>query len=194
MPLITTRSSASARGYGVFLAAASTAFESIATYTGNSSSSVITFSSIPQTFKHLQLRMIFRGTNPSGSNGGSIMTFNGSSSNYTFHQLNGSGTAANSSGYVTGTYAGVYVGAMPADGVTANSYGVAIYDIHDYASSSKNKTVRGFTGLDYNTDGFVRQVSSVWLDTSAINSIVITQLSGWNFKTGSIVGLYGIKG
>ena len=172
------------------------AFESIATATGTGSSGTITFSSIPSTYQHLQIRMISRHDGPSSGNGANLITFNSDTgNNYTLHSLRGSGSAASAVGYATGTYAGVLIEGVPGDLTTSNVYGVSIVDIHDYASTSKYKTARIFGGLDRNdTFGLIRLNSSLWLDTSAISTITVTNVNGANFKTGSTFALYGIKG
>ena len=77
------------------VAASTTSFESIATVTvGAGGASSITFSSIPQGFQHLQVRLFAKGT--SGSDGGTsaLVQFNGdtTSGNYYTHQLYGDGS------------------------------------------------------------------------------------------------------
>jgi hypothetical protein len=76
----------------------STSYFSIATTTvGAGGTSTVTFSSIPSTYTHLQIRYIARGstTNPEGF----ILTFNNDSSGsygWGNHRLEGNGTAASS--------------------------------------------------------------------------------------------------
>jgi len=66
------------------------AFESIATLSG-SGVSTVTFSSIPSTYKHLQVRMF--GQAAGGSGGVVRMRFNGDTgTNYTAHYLTGYGS------------------------------------------------------------------------------------------------------
>ena len=168
-------------------------FESIATATGTGSSGTITFSSIPSTYKHLQIRFIVF-SNTDGSNVG--FQFNSDTgNNYSQHQLY-AGTypttavvGANANTAQPKGWAGSY------DAGTRGSYPtVGIIDIADYTSTSKYKTVKTFVGTD--TNGTANQEvtldSSLWLNTSAINSI--TLLIGGNYTTSTQFALYGIKG
>jgi hypothetical protein len=70
---------------------------------------------------------------------------------------------------------------------------VGIIDIHDYASTTKNKTVRIWTGDDRNGSGRTALSSGLWMNTSAINRVDITTASG-NWTTASTIALYGMKG
>lgn len=165
-----------------------TSFESIATLTPTSGTSV-TFSSIPQTYKHLQLRV----TAHTASDGISLgLQFNGSTtSNYTGHILYGNGTT-------TATIANVNDPQLTINAIgmsTANISGVGIIDIIDYASTSKNKTMNSFAGVNTNT-GFTRisLISGFWPSTAAINSITILSLGGYAYQSGTSFALYGIKG
>jgi hypothetical protein len=69
---------------------------------------------------------------------------------------------------------------------------VFIIDIHDYASTTKNKTVRTFSGVDMNGSGLVYLTSGLWLNTAAVNSVLLKP-DGGDFDTGSSVALYGIN-
>lgn len=157
-------------------------YESIATANGTGSSGTITFSSIPSTFKHLQVRFIAN----SGSGTNVNMRFNSDSgTNYTYHSLDGDGATAAASGAITRT--STFCGYM-----TASQYGVSVTDILDYGSTTKNKTVRTFHGSDANGSGSVMVRSGVWLNTNAITTIEIIAAAG-NFTTASTFALYGIK-
>jgi hypothetical protein len=161
-------------------------YESIATATGTGSSGTITFSSIPSTYQHLQLRCIFL----SGGDGNVRMAFNGttgSSTDYSYHQLRGNGTSATSGGNYD-SFRIEPVGFEPSTGV-----GCSIIDIHDYANTSKNKTSRHFVGYDTNGTGSIYLSSGLWRSTNAITSITFTAGSGSNFSTSTQISLYGVK-
>ena len=68
-------------------------------------------------------------------------------------------------------------------------------DIIDYASTSKNKTVRIFTGQDTNgTDGQQIQFGSgVWQSTAAITSLTFRYSASRPFTTDAKIALYGVK-
>jgi hypothetical protein len=70
-----------------------------------------------------------------------------------------------------------------------------IIDIHDYASTTKNKTVRSFFGHDRNGAGSVYLYSGLWMNTGAITSLSLGQANfSGTFDTGTVASLYGIKG
>lgn len=166
--------------------ASPSSFESIATFTGNNTTSTYTFSSIPTTYKSLQLRI-----NGLANGGGSLrVRLNGdTASNYNWHKVVGTDStiyAANSA-----TNAMNMFGYLVSIG---NSYPtVAIIDLIDYASTTKNKTLRAFSGLESNipTQSEVDLTSGLWRNTSAVDSITV--LCSANWESGSTICLYGIK-
>jgi len=169
-----------------------TAFESIATVTGTGST--LTFSSIPSTYQHLQIRGLARTANGAGYADEFRMRFNSDSgTNYASHVIYGNGSTVTAAG-PTGTTSMriAYAGAM-GDSASAGQYGVSIIDIHDYASTTKNKVARSFSGADANLGGGLTALGSgLWLSTSAITSITLLPASG-TFDTGTTFSLYGIK-
>lgn len=169
------------------VAASTSSYESIASATVGSAG-VITFSSIPSTYKHLQLRYMAKCTSATAA----YMRFNGdTATNYNWHYLNGTGTAVGAAGYATQAQIGF---TPPDSGIGSSQFTVGIVDIIDYESTTKFKTVRTFCGIDVNgTGGDVALDSGLWRSTSAINSITITTF-GTDFSTGSTFALYGIKG
>lgn len=171
-----------ASSYGLY-----TAFDSIATATGTGSSGTITFSSIPSTYQHLQIRCNVIES-PAGDT--QILRFNGDSgSNYARHNLYGQGTSAVALASTSTT--SIPVGPIQ-QGLDSTQPSPCIIDIHDYASTTKNKTVRVFTGIDKNGSGDVTLTSGLWMSTNAITSLTIS-VPG-NFTTSSTFALYGIKG
>ena len=170
-------------------------FESIATTTvGSGGASSITFSSIPSTYTHLQIRTMVK-TNEGTTGATNIeMRFNSDTAgNYTRHYLFGNGSSANSGG---GGGASYLTTGSAAQGGVANTFGVSVIDILDYANTNKYKTMRSLSGVDQNTSGssFIWGAQSgVWLNTSAITSISLFSNSS-NLTQYSSFALYGIKG
>ena len=179
-------------------------YESIASITPTAGTINILFSSIPSTYKHLQLRCIVRG-NWSGGAGPytspAEITFNSDTgANYASHRLTGDGSTASASGnssvnaitrnpivYPYGT------------SINSNIFAAAIIDITDYASTTKYKTIRSFNGSEFNQASNEQQInlaSGLWQSTSAITSINIEVNGGAlaGVSTGSTFALYGIKG
>ena len=166
-------------------------FYSIATATGNNTSTTITFSSIPQTYKSLQIRMM--GSAAYGSNGNTNI----------YCQFNSDSTAANYRnhfffGYGSNTPIASSVALSrlcngPDTPVTTSTFGVGVIDFIDYTSTTKNKTTRAFTGYDFNGDGigYVALSSQLWMNTSAITSISLVAGDA-NWSTGTTIALYGV--
>lgn len=162
-------------------------YESISTVTvGSGGASSITFSSIPSTYKHLQIRGI--SYNTAGQNNLGI-NFNGDGgANYTYHALRGDGSSA-----VAAAGTGVNYGYLQYDNNTGGTFASRIVDILDYTSTNKNKTVRTLGGWDANGSGIVFLQSNLWTNTAAISSISLSYNAG-NFAEYSSFALYGIKG
>jgi hypothetical protein len=160
-------------------------YSSIQTVTvGSGGASSITFSSIPSTYTHLQIRGIARDA--SGNNNGYIQ-FNGDTgSNYSYHYLVGGGSSASAGGAASATNSLVM---QYNNG--SNMFGATILDILDYANTNKNKTVRSLNGWDQNGSGSIFMWSGLWMNTSAISSITLTEAG--NFAQYSSFALYGVK-
>ena len=195
-PIVGSLANGSTRGYGGLRSfAPDTAFESIATATGTGSSNTITFNSIPGTYQHLQIRYIGKTAYNQISSSAILFRINGDTgTNYSTHRLIGGGSSAASQGYSSQTS---FFGLGITNGSTTivNMMGVGIIDIHDYASTTKNKTMRSIFGFDCNTNN-VQEItlgSGVWLNTSAITSLTLVANDG-NWSTNTQIALYGIKG
>jgi hypothetical protein len=173
--------------------AAATSYESIATVTGTGSSATITFSSIPSTYTHLQVRCISRSTAGSAGGSGIQVTANSDSTsgNYSFHRLMGDGTSAAAYGQSGLDY--ILLNSNSAN--TSGMYAVSIIDILDYTNTNKGKTFRALTGLELNnTLGVVGVRSQGYFATpAAITSLSFTTSVG-NHDTNTTFALYGIKG
>jgi hypothetical protein len=185
-----------AKSYGWGNLAAGGSFESIATVTAAGGEASLTFSSIPATYASLQIRGIFRDEytdNPYSSE--LQVRFNSDTgANYVSHWLQGDGSTVSAPNNTGANFIKI-ISAGVADAVGANIYGASIIDIHDYASTTKNKVTRARAGANTNTTSteFKSTLNSgLWLNTSAITSIGL--LAPNNFKAGSTFALYGIKG
>ena len=169
-------------------------YESIATVTvGAGGSASVEFTSIPQTYSHLQIRFIAR-TNRSVSADNVHLTFNGdneSTTNYGYHLLNGDGASASAGagsnfGYIlSGTAAGA--------SLAANIFGFSVVDILDYANTNKNRVVRSLAGYDANGSGIVRLNSGLYRSTTAVTSIKLWAENTFLHTQYSQFALYGIR-
>ncbi len=165
------------------VAASTNSYESIATVTvGSGGAANIEFTSIPSTYTHLQIRGIGLIT----SAGGFTVQFNSDTgSNYSWHQLYGEGSIAQSNSGATQTF--MY---MAYGGGSATAPNALVTDILDYANTNKYKTLRSLSGNDLNGSGGIQFWSGNWRSTSAITSIKVTA----SFNQYSQLALYGIKG
>lgn len=189
----------SVKGYGWGSLTASGDFESIATASvGAGGVTDVTFSSIPATYTHLQLRGIAKGL--AGGNNGSLgIQVNGASgtNQSPFHQLYGDGsTLSAAAGLASDGYNASLTGPIASSAVT--QFAGFIIDILDYRNTNKLKTIRSLAGVDYNGSGFISMRSTMNKDITA----AITSLTIINYNSGGTAGfaqyssfaLYGIKG
>jgi hypothetical protein len=171
-----------------------TSYESIATVTvGSGGSSTITFSSIPSTFTHLQIRGIARGSRSDQADGIIAQYNSDTGANYSWHELQGSGSSVTAVGVPNVAYIGMQ-DSMAAQTGGASIFGVLVIDILDYANTNKYKTQRSLTGNDRNGAGYVNFSSGSWRNTNAITSIDLKALYGTGFAQYTTFALYGIKG
>lgn len=181
--------------HGVGTPAVTNSYESIATVSvGGGGSSTVTFSSIPSTFKHLQVRAIVRG-NSASTIDAIKMTFNSdtSSSNYvTLHQIYGSGTSAAAQSSTGNGW--IYQSYVAGNSANSNVFGAYVTDILDYTSTNKNKTTRTLCGIDNNGGGYVTFGSGLWMNSSTAINRIDLEVDSSTFRQYSQIALYGIKG
>jgi len=168
--------------------------EPIATTLLASSATNVTFSSIPQGYKNLQIRIIARGDTSGYNDTSVLMQLNGDTgSNYSFHGLGGDGSASTYA-FGSATQTNANIGGVSAAAGLASSFGVLVTDILDYSNVYKFKTVRSLGGADRNGNGTVYLHSGLWQNTAAITSIKIYPGNSTNWVANSRFSLYGIKG
>lgn len=161
------------------------AYDSIATTTLTTGTTSVTFSSIPATYTHLQIRMNL--LNSGAGNTWVYIDFGGTSPVYS-HILYGDGATA-----TAGAFSNSYSRIIGYASGNTTSPGVIITDILDYANTNKNKTIRSLFGFDMNgPTGYTGLVSNLYNSTNAVSSLTIS--AGTNFAQYSSFALYGIKG
>lgn len=167
-------------------------FEPISTITvGSGGASSITFSSIPGTYQHLQVRALLRTARAQVDDLVAVRANSDSGSNYVWHRLLGDGSGVAASGSTSQTYAGV--GYMAAANDASSMFGALVLDVLDYSSTSKNSTFRSAYGEDSNGSGSVGILSGLWLSTSAITGLRLLSTTSSNFAQYSTAALYGIR-
>jgi hypothetical protein len=173
----------------------SNSFESIqSTIVGAGGSASVTFTSIPATYQHLQIRYIARNSEAS-TNAIYFLTgvFNSDTGgNYTSHYYSSDG-ASLSAAAATGVGSSRF-GTINSTAYSSTAYTHGVIDIVDYANTNKYKTSKSVTGtLRSATNNTSYILSTAWLSTSAISSISLAPGTG-NFVQYSNFALYGIKG
>lgn len=156
-------------------------YEPISTQVLSSTQTVITFSSIPQTYTDLVLIINAKNT----STGNYILTrFNSDSgTNYSQTRLVGNGSTASSARDVNdNSFAVMYQS-------TATDPGICIMHIMNYANTTTYKTAISRDSYAADTT-FLR--CALWRNTNAISTITLT-INGGSFNTTSSFTLYGIK-
>ena len=162
-------------------------YESIATVTvGGGGSSSISFTSIPSTYQHLQIRCF--GVMSDNDAFGGLRFNSDTGNNYAIHQFFGDGSTVGATGNANFNLIRTIVSAASG----ANPTTGAIIDILDYKDTNKYKTVRTLTGSDTNGAGYMVMRSGVWMNTNAVSSLTIDPNAG-TFNQYSSFALYGIK-
>lgn len=155
-------------------------YDVVATQTLNSTSSTITFSSIPQTYQNLIL-VVFTRTD----NGNFKINVNSDTgSNYSATFMRGNGTSVSSSRTTNQT---AYIPDTP----SGSDKGLGIFQFQNYSNTTTYKTILNRSG-----DVIPQITASValWRSTSAISTITLTQPNaGQPFASGSTFAIYGIK-
>jgi hypothetical protein len=168
----------SAQALGVKWATPSSGgFTLISTTTPTVSTSVVTLSSIPGTYKHLLLSM--QGIDSSGTSSNNIaVTFNGNTS--TVYDSNTGVNLSSFDGFrVIGTSGGGQGGNMPL-------YNYASANFKAYFSQSVSYNAAGDTGGTLSNLGLFRS-------TSAISSITLTLGGGATYLASGSIYLYGLS-
>lgn len=160
---------------------------------GAAGASSVSFTNIPATYTHLQVRCLARTNRASQVDDAVYLQLNSdTASNYSQHSLSGQGTSAYAGAGVSQTK--MFLGRATGVTATASIFGASIIDLLDYANTNKYKTLRSLTGLDLNgSGGLVSLFSGSWRDTDAVTSIQITFI-GSLMEEYSQFALYGIKG
>ena len=164
-------------------------YEKIAAQTLGSSTTTVTFSSIPATYTDIVAVLSVRGANSSNSGGAFFTVNNDTSSLYSGTRLYGTGAAAASirESNQTQTRLGEIVWNSAAAGVFS---ACTIYFMN-YSNTTTNKTFLT-RNSSVTTDTLIDQFVELYRSTSAINRIDFNCGSS-NWATGSSFTLYGIK-
>ena len=155
---------------------------------GSGGAATMSFSSIPSTYTDLVLYTSLRSTTTGNANDrAAIVTFNGSSTNYSARRLyaydgttTGSDTSSGIDIYYTGT-----------TGTTSTFSNDLVYITNYAGSSNKSISVDNASEQNSATKNWLALYAWLWSDSAAITSITLTPDAG-NFAQYSTAYLYGI--
>lgn len=180
---------------GAFVPPSVEAFESIATWT--STSPAVSFTSIPSTYKHLQIRWFARTDRPD-PNG--YLTYRLNSDTSAIYSQNvmqedsavlqGQGATVTATSWSLNSIGGTGAG---------QSWGIGIIDIYNYANTNMYKTIHQWSGnargTNITNNGDIGMGVGSWASLSAVTRIDF--IAGYQvtaLESGSSFALYGIKG
>ena len=168
-----------------------TTYQLISSNTLSTTAASVTFSSIPQTYTDLVLKITNRSA-AAGTVLASALIFNSSSAgNYSSTIVEGNGSGASSFRMTNDTQAYTYD--INAADSTSNVFSSGEIYIPNYTVTAK-KPFEVF-GTSENNDAFsrIRAGANLWGLTGAITSITLQMYGGSSFASGSSFDLYGIK-
>lgn len=152
----------------------------------------ITFSSIPSTYTDLVIKCSVRRDSSSGS-GSLALRINGSTSNYSWRRISGTGSSAYSDNSTTEPY--INAGEVGNSTNTANTFMSNEIYIPNYTSTSAAKSLSIEGVAENNTTATsTNLIAGLWNPSTqvAITSITLLPYSG-NFVQYSTAYLYGVS-
>ena len=168
-------------------------YELIQTQILTTTESSVVFSNLGNfstTYRHLQIRGVGR-TTLNDTDDVLYVRINGNTgSNYSSHELFAAGSGRAVAAQVSQTF--MNMGRLTAANTNSNVFGPNVVDILDAYSTTKNKTLRGFSGADRSPNPFVNFNSGAFYNTASITSI--TLFGGGSLVAGTRFSIYGIRG
>jgi hypothetical protein len=196
-PILGSFGGMAARAYGLFAPSSTAtpivgAYDALATVTvGAGGTSSITFSGIPSTYAHLQIRATLQSNTTNTCYVNYTLNATGGTS-YSSHYLYGNGSSAGANAGNGASASTMYLNEFPPNTAT-NIFGSFILDILDYANLNKYKTTRSIGGNDRNGTGVVAVSSGLFMSTNAVTQIDLTPQSSAGFAQYSTFSLYGVR-
>lgn len=179
---------------GAGAAGGAAAYELIQTTVLTTTASSVTFSNIPQDYKHLQIRAVAK-SNESDFTRLQIRANGVSSGVYTSHNLRGNGSTVTTNTTTISATSMLDMFWFPGTFFEGeNQFGAAVMDILDYANTSKNTTFRSLHG--YRPSSYTSYIflsSGLYNQTTAVSSLELSCQAN-SMVSGSRFSLYGIKG
>lgn len=160
---------------------------SIATFAVSSSVATVSFTNIPQYYRHLMLRIT--GMSADATTRQLDMGFNNDGSQiYTFHQYYGGNTSVGSTSSAPRNDI-PEVCQLPRNNQTKSA--VSYLYLYDYNDLGKFKTVHWYLGFEFGTAGYVQQATGMYRSFAPVSMITLAGRGG-NIGANSHIALYGI--
>lgn len=160
----------------------------------SASAASVTFSNIPQTFRHLQIIVTAR-TDVAAESDVVALRFNGDSGN-NYDRISLTATGGSVVGAVARAGSLITIGSTEGANSRAAVFAPTFGLIFGYAISGQEKTCLGlsvnFGNLSADTDVVLALRGGLWRKDNVITSITILPATGPNFVSGSRFQLYGI--
>jgi hypothetical protein len=157
---------------------------------GAGGASNMEFTSIPQTYTDLKIVLSTRSNN-AGASDAIKLTFNNSTSGYSYRYVYGTGSAG-ASGNALSQSEGIVVTGNGATS-TANIFGNIEVYIPNYTSANYKSYSNDGVYEDNTTLAYQYLLANIWANTAAITSIKLVPNSGTLFNQYTTATLYGIK-
>ena len=160
-------------------------------YLSSGSQGTISFTNIPQNYTDLCVKVSVRSTYASTYYDNMILTFNGSSSGYSFARGIGIGNGISIDGPFV-SQGNIYIGEVPAVTATTSTFSNNEIYLPNYSGNTPKQVNVDKTLENTSTTYILGMVVGLWNNTSPINSINLSLASG-SFAQFSEVTLYGVK-
>jgi hypothetical protein len=157
---------------------------------GSGGSSIIQFTSIPQIYTDLVIKLSGR-TDRVSTYDFVKLKFNGSATSYSERSLNGNGNAAASETNNATTYGFNYI--VDAASATSNTFGNFEIYIPNYTSGNNKSYSTDAVSENNGETAFTAFTAGLWSNTSPINAISMESHISANFVQYSTATLYGIR-
>lgn len=173
------------------------AFESLQTVTSSSPFFSAQFNSIPQTYKHLQIRVLYGESRTANDVDYLRVRVNGRSGTtywrLAYGQWNGTAQSNNGTGF-NEFYSSI--SAVSAGSTYTGTFGAGILYLMDYTNANKKPSLMGWTGVASEGGYYASAHGGMTSNyaNEAVTSIEVFIEGTLNFKAYSHVALYGIKG
>lgn len=163
----------------------------IASQTLTSSAASVTFSSIPQTYTDLVLRITARYNNSPGYPYDNLgLQINGITTGYSQTLLSGNGSTAGSNRQINGNH--IYGFDVPTGNGTASTFGSMEFYLPNYRVSANKVISNQGVGERNAIDSRLGFIAGLWSNTAAITSLTLLPFTG-AFDVGSSFHLIGIS-